>query len=165
MPIALLSAFAAGIITCFAPEQDCARLAIGAVDAATHEILVNAYVLTTGSGLPAALIRAHRRGIDIRILAYRRTPCDLQQGLDAAAAAGIPVWIDARARIAHVKALIIDRRVTIMGSYNWSNGAAANSEGLNVVTSTDVAETYAQHWRARQQDAVPFDSAAHWCRR
>ena len=58
MPIALLSALAAGIITCFAPEQDCARLAIGAVDAATHEILVNAYVLTMGSGLPAALIRA-----------------------------------------------------------------------------------------------------------
>jgi hypothetical protein len=28
------------------------------------------------------------------------------------AAAGIPIWIDARARVAHDKALIIDRRVT-----------------------------------------------------
>jgi PLD-like domain len=41
------------------------------------------------------------------------------------------VWIDARARLAHEKALIIDRRVTIMGSYNFSAGAARNSEDLN----------------------------------
>jgi len=62
----------------------------------------------------------------------------------ALAAAGIPIWIDARARVAHEKALIIDRRVTIMGSYNWSKGAASNSEDLNVVTSSEVAEAYAE---------------------
>jgi phosphatidylserine/phosphatidylglycerophosphate/cardiolipin synthase-like enzyme len=44
------------------------------------------------------------------------------------AAAGMPVWVDDRARVAHEKALIIDRRVTIMGSYNFSAGAALDSE-------------------------------------
>lgn len=34
-------------------------------------------------------------------------------------AAGTPVWIDTRARIAHEKALVIDRRVTTEGSYNF----------------------------------------------
>jgi phosphatidylserine/phosphatidylglycerophosphate/cardiolipin synthase-like enzyme len=58
----------------------------------------------------------------------------LQEGVDALAAAGIPIWIDVRARIAREKALIIDRGVTIMGSYNWTKGAASNSEDLNVVT-------------------------------
>jgi hypothetical protein len=38
-----------------------------------------------------------------------------QEGVDALAAAGIPVWIDVRARVAHEKALIIDRGVTITG--------------------------------------------------
>jgi hypothetical protein len=32
------AAFVATIVTCFAPEQDCAGLAIGAVDVAGHEI-------------------------------------------------------------------------------------------------------------------------------
>jgi hypothetical protein len=53
-------AFAASIVTCFAPEQDCAGLAIGAIDAARQEILVSAYVLTNGPGFPAALVAASR---------------------------------------------------------------------------------------------------------
>jgi phosphatidylserine/phosphatidylglycerophosphate/cardiolipin synthase-like enzyme len=75
-------AFAASIVTCFAPEQDCAALAIGAVDAAEREILVNAYVLTMGSGVPAALIRAHNRGVDVRLIADRLAPCEQEEGID-----------------------------------------------------------------------------------
>jgi len=157
-------AFAASIVTCFTPEQNCAELAIGAIDAAEHEILVSAYVLTNGSGIPAALIRAHDRGVDVRLVADRRAPCDLQEGVDAIASAGIAVWIDARARIPHEKALIIDRRVTIMGSYNFSAGAARNSEDLNVVTSLEVAETYAKHWQARQAVSVRFADGSEWYR-
>jgi phosphatidylserine/phosphatidylglycerophosphate/cardiolipin synthase-like enzyme len=158
------AAFAASIVTCFAPEQDCAGLAIAAIDTAQHEILASAYVLTNGSGIPGALIRAHDRGVDVRLVADRRAPCDLQEGIDALAQVGIPVWIDAHARIAHEKALIIDRSVTIMGSYNFS-AAAHNSEDLNVVTSPEVAEAYAAHWQARQAVSVRFADASEWCQR
>ena len=158
-------AFTASIVTCFAPEQDCAALAISAIDAPRQQILALAYVLTNGFGIPAALLRTHDRGVDVRLVADRRAPCDLQEGVDALAAAGIRVWIDARARIAHEKALIIDRRVTIMGSYNWSKAAASNSEDLNVVTSPEVAEIYARHWQARQTVSVRFADGSQWCRR
>jgi phosphatidylserine/phosphatidylglycerophosphate/cardiolipin synthase-like enzyme len=157
------AAFAASIVTCFAPEQDCAALAISAIDAARHEILVNAYVFTTGSGVPEALIRAHDRGVDVGVVADRGAPCARQEGVGAVAAAGIPIWIDATARVAHEKALIIDRSVTIMGSYNWSKGAASNSEDLNVVTSSEVAETYAKHWQTRQTASVRFTDRGEWC--
>jgi phosphatidylserine/phosphatidylglycerophosphate/cardiolipin synthase-like enzyme len=82
------AAFAASIVTCFTPEQDGAALAIGAIDAAGHEILVNAYAFTTGSGIPTALVRAHARGVDVRLVADRHAPCDLQEGVSAVAAAG-----------------------------------------------------------------------------
>jgi phospholipase D len=81
------------------------------------------------------------------------------------AASGIPVWIDARVRIAHEKALILDRRVTIMGSYNFSAAAARNSEDLNVVTSSEVATAYTAHWRARQAISVRFADVSEWCQR
>jgi phosphatidylserine/phosphatidylglycerophosphate/cardiolipin synthase-like enzyme len=106
----------------------------------------------------------HARGVDIRPVADGRAPCDLQEGVSALAAAGMPVWIDARARVAHEKALIIDRRVAIMGSYNWAKGAASNSEDLTVVTSAEVAETLAgengaRYWRVclklTSRDAMP----------
>jgi phosphatidylserine/phosphatidylglycerophosphate/cardiolipin synthase-like enzyme len=102
---------------------------------------------------------------DVRLIAEKCRPCEKREGVTAVAAAGIPVWIDARARIAHEKALIIDRRVTIMGSYNFSARAAWNSEDLNVVASPEVAEAYAAHWQARQAGAVRFEEASDWCRR
>jgi phosphatidylserine/phosphatidylglycerophosphate/cardiolipin synthase-like enzyme len=102
---------AATIATCSAPEGNCALLAIGAIDAAQHEILVNAYAFTTGSGIPGALIRAHDRGVNVAVIADKWTPCEQREGITPVAAAGIPAWIDARARSAHEKALIIDRRV------------------------------------------------------
>jgi phosphatidylserine/phosphatidylglycerophosphate/cardiolipin synthase-like enzyme len=46
----------------------------------------------------------------------------------ALAAAGVPIWIDDRARTAHLKAMLIDGDATLMGSLNWTNGAARNSE-------------------------------------
>jgi phosphatidylserine/phosphatidylglycerophosphate/cardiolipin synthase-like enzyme len=74
MPTALLipATLVATITTCFAPEQSCALLAIGAIDAAQQEILASAYVLANGSGIPAALIRARVRGVDVRRVADRR---------------------------------------------------------------------------------------------
>jgi phosphatidylserine/phosphatidylglycerophosphate/cardiolipin synthase-like enzyme len=87
------------------------------------------------------------------------TPSEQREERSPVAAAGIPVWIDARARIAHERALIIDRRVTIMGSYNFSAGAAFNSEDMNIVASAEVAEAYAAHRRARLAGAVPFADA------
>jgi hypothetical protein len=47
LTVSLISvAFAATIVTFFAPEQDSAGLAIDAIDVAGHEIRVNAYAFT-----------------------------------------------------------------------------------------------------------------------
>jgi hypothetical protein len=47
--------------------------------------------------------------------------------------------------------MVIDDAVTLMGSYNWTRGAAANSENLNLVSSPAVAAAYAGHWREPSQ--------------
>jgi phosphatidylserine/phosphatidylglycerophosphate/cardiolipin synthase-like enzyme len=51
----------------------------------------------------------------------------------------VPVWIDAQARIAHAKTMVIDGAVTLTGSMNWTNGATRNSEDLNLISSPEVA--------------------------
>jgi phosphatidylserine/phosphatidylglycerophosphate/cardiolipin synthase-like enzyme len=61
---------AATIETCFAPESDCATFAVRAIDRAAHEILVGAYGLTTGAGIVEALLRAHQRGVDVKLIFY-----------------------------------------------------------------------------------------------
>jgi phosphatidylserine/phosphatidylglycerophosphate/cardiolipin synthase-like enzyme len=76
---------------------------------------------------------------------------------------GVPIWIDDHARIAHAKTMVIDRAVTLMGSMNWTRGAAANSENLNLVSSSEVALAYATHWRDRLALSVRFDRREDWC--
>src|SRR5207245_6602347 len=97
-----------------------------------------------------ALLRAHRRGVEVKLIADKTTPCGRNSGIDPLASAGVPVWIDHIARIAHAKTMVIDGTVTLNGSYNWTRGASGNSEDLNLVASPVVAAAYAAHWRDRQ---------------
>src|SRR5215510_8690482 len=138
--MAIEAAPSATIETCFAPESDCAAFAVQAIDRARQEILVGAYGLTTGAGIVEALLRAHRRGVEVKLIADKKTPCGRKSGIDPLASAGVPVWIDHSARIAHTKTMVIDGAVTLSGSYNWTRSAAANSEDLNLVASPAVAE-------------------------
>jgi phosphatidylserine/phosphatidylglycerophosphate/cardiolipin synthase-like enzyme len=150
----------AAIAVCFSPEEDCAAFAVRAIDNAEREILVGAYGLTTGSGIVEALVRAKGRGVDVRLIADKTTPCPATNGFGPLAAAGVPIWIDAQARIAHAKTMVIDEAVTLTGSYNWTRGAAANSENLNLA----VAAAYAAHWRERLAVSVRYERRGDWCR-
>ena len=154
----------ATVETCFAPEADCAAFVVRAIDGAEREILVGAYGLTMGAGIVEALLRAHQRGVDVRLIADKTTPCGRNSGIDPLAGAGVLVWIDRRVRIAHAKTMVIDGAVTLMGSYNWTAGAARNSEDLNLVASPAVAAAYASHWHDRLAVSSPFDRREDWCR-
>jgi len=160
----VFSAPGAAISVCFAPEEDCAGFAAQAIDRARSQILVNAYNLTTGAGIVEALVRARARGVDVRLIADKRTPCERNTGIDALAAAGTPIWIDRAVPIAHAKTMVIDGALTLMGSYNWTRNAARNSENLNLVASRAVAAAYAAQWRSRLAVSVPFAGREDWCR-
>jgi phosphatidylserine/phosphatidylglycerophosphate/cardiolipin synthase-like enzyme len=71
----------------------------------------------------------------------------------------VPIWIDAQARIAHAKTMVIDSAVTLTGSMNWTRGAAVNSEDLNLISSPAVAAAYAGHWRDRLAVSAPLEGA------
>ena len=109
-------------------------------------------------------MRAKQRGVDVRLIADKTTPCPATSGIAPLAAAGVPIWIDAEARTAHAKTMVIDEAVTLTGSYNWTRGAAANSENLNLVSSPAVAVAYAAHWHNRLAGSVRFERREDWCR-
>ena len=155
----------AAVAVCFSPEEDCTALAVDAIDRAEAQILVNAYGLTTSSKTVEALIQARRRGVDVRVIADRTTPCERKSGLGPLVEAGVPIWIDSSVRIAHSKSMVIDNQVTLTGSMNWSGGAAHNSENLNLVASKIISAAYAGHWNQRLALSSPYAQREDWCRR
>jgi phosphatidylserine/phosphatidylglycerophosphate/cardiolipin synthase-like enzyme len=60
--------------------------------------------------------------------------------------------------------MVIDGAVTLTGSMNWTRGAAANSEDLNLISSPAVAAAYAGHWRDRLAVSSSFNRREDWCR-
>ena len=138
--------------------------AVDAIDRAESQILVNAYGLTAGSGVVEALVRAKQRGVDVKLIADRTTPCERGSGIEPLARAGVPVWIDRDVRIAHSKAMVLDRKVVLTGSTNWTASAARNSDDANLISSETVAAAYTAHWQNRLVISVPFTRREDWCR-
>src|ERR1700680_959316 len=65
--------------------------------------------------------RARARGVDVRLIADRAAPCGGTSGIAALSDAGVPIWIDDQARIAHAKTIVIIARA-IDAYCSWGAG-------------------------------------------
>jgi phosphatidylserine/phosphatidylglycerophosphate/cardiolipin synthase-like enzyme len=154
----------AGIAVCFSPPIpggcDPQAAIVAELAAARSSILVQAYVLTSRP-IVGALLRARARGVDVRIILDRKQLQHDRSDLKAAArllSAGIPVMVDDGVRgIAHNKVVVIDGRLVITGSYNFTWSAEhKNAENLVIIRDPVVAGEYAQNWRMRATESQPL---------
>ncbi len=146
----------------FPPWDDAQQQLLKVLDEACTQVLVQAFLLTSRE-IAAGLLAAHRRGVDVQVLADARQhaehPASLLTKLHGA---GIPVWLEARYRNAHNKVIVVDPRspapVVVTGSYNFTWGAQhLNAENLLVLRGQPwLAERYAANWARHRADAVPF---------
>ena len=73
-------------------------------------------------------------------------------------ASGIPVWIDDAPAIAHNKIIVIDGRLTIGGSFNYTKAAQVrNAENVTFIFSTRIADLYMANWKKRLAVSKAFD--------
>jgi phosphatidylserine/phosphatidylglycerophosphate/cardiolipin synthase-like enzyme len=87
------------------------------------------------------LIAAHRRGVQVRIVAEGDNFAN--EEFQQLAAAGIPIVVDKSSDYMHDKFVIIDRYQVWTGSMNYTVGDAYGSRNnLIAVTSTRLAENY-----------------------
>ncbi len=111
-----------------------------AIDAARVSVDAALYDLNLWS-IRDALLRAHRRGVQVRIVAesdHLDRP-EFQELIKA----GIPVVGDGRKALMHDKFIVIDRYEVWTGSMNFTlNGAYRNNNNLVRMISRQLAEDY-----------------------
>jgi phosphatidylserine/phosphatidylglycerophosphate/cardiolipin synthase-like enzyme len=150
----------------FTPDDRIDRLIVGAIDTARHEVLVQAYSFTDHS-IARALVRARKRGVDVRVVADREQARSLPQNvLPELVAGGVGVWLDGNFQAAHSKVIIIDadapHATTITGSYNFTI-AAQRGNAENVIVLRDnapIARGYRDNWLRRKADAAVWSDDA-----
>ena len=148
----------ASVSACFTPGMDCQGLIKTQIDQTRpgHHIYVQAYSFTS-SPLAQALLHAHQRGVQIRILLDRSQVTEQYSSATFFARAKIPLAIDAQEAIAHNKVMIFPERTLLLtGSYNFTRAAQdRNAENLLLVSGSvpliqDYLENFTTHWRHSQ---------------
>ena len=146
----------------FPPWDDAEKQLLQVLDGACEQILVQAFLLTSRE-IAGGLIDAHRRGVDVRVIADATQHADSPaSALSRLADAGIPVWLDDRYRHAHNKLMVVDSQtswpIVITGSYNFTWGAQhLNAENLLIIRNHPrVAERYVANWMRHHSGAKPL---------
>lgn len=149
----------ANVSVCFVPAQECDLAVVAAIRAARQTIRVQAYGFTSPTILQA-LAEARAGNVDVQAILDKsnlegagRTHAS---GAAFTADANIPTWIDTNVAIAHNKLIIIDSRLVIGGSYNYTASAERrNAENVTFIESFDVADMYLANWESRKAVSQP----------
>jgi phosphatidylserine/phosphatidylglycerophosphate/cardiolipin synthase-like enzyme len=117
---------------------------IEAIDKARYTVDVAVYHLELW-GVRDALLRAHRRGVKVRIVTESGNI--IESAVIALEDAGIPVVGDRREHLMHHKFIVIDRLEVWTGSMNFTlRGAYHNNNNLIRIRSSRVAQDYTREF-------------------
>jgi phosphatidylserine/phosphatidylglycerophosphate/cardiolipin synthase-like enzyme len=105
-----------------------------------------------------ALQRAARRNVEVLAILDKVNERKYS-GATLLEAAGIPVWIDHQPAIAHNKIIVIDDRVVIGGSFNFTASAQKrNAENVTFTENRQLAKQYSGNWDRRLEAARAFEA-------
>jgi phosphatidylserine/phosphatidylglycerophosphate/cardiolipin synthase-like enzyme len=141
----------------FSPNGGCTDAILCQINQAKTEILLQAYSFT-GKPIAQALIRAHKRGVKISAVLDRSNRGRKYSAATFLKNMGIPVYIDDKHAIAHNKIMIIDNRVVITGSFNFT-AAAENRNAENLVILEDIPEltrAYQENFQNHLRHAIAY---------
>lgn len=130
----------------FSPDDCAATYLVDALQSAEHSIYFLTFSLTLDP-ISQALLDAHQRGLDVAGVIEKgqsgNAGSDYQSLLDA----GIDVRLDDNPANMHHKVIVIDERVVITGSYNFSRSAEErNDENVLIIEHNGLAAAYMQEF-------------------
>lgn len=118
----------------YGPEDRPGDKLLQVYESAQESIYIAAYGITYRPGVKA-LIRAKRRGVDVRVITDGGRLRDPHQrrALEHLHAAGIPIKVDAHKNLMHLKQVVVDDVINTSGSMNLTtSGNRYNDERLNI---------------------------------
>lgn len=143
------------LFVCFSPAGDCGSLVARLVMSANSTVYVMVYLITLDE-LADALISASKRGVLVRVV-VERDNIDLRgSDVKRLARAGVPVRADTNTGLMHHKVAVIDERLVVTGSMNWSlSGSERNNENVLVLESRLLAKLYIEEFTRVWDSSTP----------
>jgi len=131
----------------FSPHQGSTALIVRTIGEARHSVRVAAYSFTSRQ-IAQALIDAHGRGVDVRVVLNKSQRSSRSSMAAKVAESGLPVRFNSHYAIMHDKFIIVDDVTLETGSFNYTQ-AAENRNAENVLVVHDDPQAvagYVQQW-------------------
>ena len=140
----------------FSPKGGCAEAIIREINKARREILVQAYSFTSDP-MTNALVDAKNRGVNVEIVLDKSNETERYSDLHIFVEQKLDVLIDHDHAIAHNKIILIDKRLVITGSYNFTNQAEhENAENLMIIRGyPELMDWYRENFFKHHAHAKP----------
>jgi len=144
------------------------RELITLINQATSTLDVALYSFTDDQ-LGAAVIRAHQRGVAVRVILEERNANSMGDEAEKQDRENIPLRVDSASGLFHHKFAVIDREIVITGFYNWSDAADDdNFENVVVIECPEIAAAFTQEferlWAFWSMPYKPRGSGSNeWC--
>lgn len=140
----------------FSPHGGCTEAVVREIEKARESVRVQAYSFTSAP-IATALREARRRGVDVRVILDHSNVSQHYSEADFLSRAGIPALIDAEHAIAHNKVMVLDRRIVVTGSFNFTRAAEErNAENLLVIEDPELAARYLKNWEDHAEHSMPY---------
>jgi cardiolipin hydrolase len=128
----------------FSPGNDeaCPRRIIQLIHGTRTDLEICVFTITDDR-LTQAILDAHGRGVDVRIITDNEKAADPGSDVTRFQEAGVPLKVDHTPFHMHHKFAIFDKQLVLTGSYNWTRGAARdNHENFIITSETRLVERF-----------------------
>jgi phosphatidylserine/phosphatidylglycerophosphate/cardiolipin synthase-like enzyme len=148
----------------FAAEDEVAKHLLPLIEGARTRIRFMAFSFTHDT-LGAAVLARAEAGVDVQGIFETRGSETEYSEMPRLFCAGVPVRQDGNPGTFHHKVFVIDDRLVVTGSYNFSESADdSNDENVVIVTNADIAAPYLEEFERRWAEAQAPDAAEMNCR-
>jgi len=137
----------------FSPKGGCEDQVIYWISRANKSVHVLIYSFTLDS-VGDALMTAYNRDIEVRVV-FEKKEISRYSEYERLKEAGLSVRNDTNSDLMHDKIMIIDSRIVLAGSFNWSENAEENNnENLIIIRGVYVAEIYEEEFEEIWRDSI-----------
>jgi cardiolipin hydrolase len=140
----------------FSPGNSCRNAIIHHLDAAVSNLKICVFTISDDL-ITESIIKARKRGVNILILTDNDKLFDLGSDIKRLSGEDITIRIDNTSNHMHHKFMIVDDRVLINGSYNWTRSAANfNQENIIVTHEPGLVKLFQQEFDKLWKEMIPF---------
>lgn len=141
----------------FSPGSACTAALLDEIRSASVTLELQGHALTS-SPIAQAILEAHRRGVRVTVVLDAVQASERREQVLNLVHAGVPVYVDAKHGAADNRIILIDDRVLITGSFNFTDAADQNAENLLVIRDqAQLQSAYEENFRVHLAHARPFE--------